>query len=96
VRAISTFRTLGAAVRVRLLELLMAAPDGEVCACDLALPVGRSQPTVSHHLRVLRDAGLVAATRRGTTIWSAVRTDQLAALQAVLAPAGRQPRPARR
>jgi ArsR family transcriptional regulator len=74
----------------------MAAPVGEVCACDLAVPLDRSQPTVSHHLRVLREAGLVAATRRGTNIWYAVRTDQLAALQAVLAPDRRQPRPALR
>ena len=95
-RLAAAFRALGDPVRLRLLSLLMAAPVGEVCACDLALPVGRSQPTVSHHLRVLREAGLVAATRRGTNIWYAVRTDQLAALQAVLAPDRRQPRPALR
>lgn len=90
------FRALGDPVRLRLLGLLMAAPAGEVCACDLAVPLGRSQPTVSHHLRVLREAGLVTATRRGTNIWYAVRTDQLAALQSVLARDRRQPRPARR
>ena len=95
-RLAAAFRALGDPVRLRLLGLLMAAPDGQVCACDLAVPLDRSQPTVSHHLKVLREAGLVTANRRGTNIWYAVRTDQLAALQAVLAPDRRQPRPARR
>lgn len=81
------FRALGDPVRLRLLGMLMSAPDGEVCACDLTVPLGRSQPTVSHHLKVLREAGLVAATRRGTNIWYAARPEQLEALRAVLAPA---------
>jgi ArsR family transcriptional regulator len=80
------FRALGDPVRLRLLGLLMAAPEGEVCACDLADPLDRSQPTVSHHLKVLRAAGLVTATRRGTNIWYAVRTEQVGALQEVLSP----------
>lgn len=82
----AAFRALGDPVRLRLLGLLMTAPDGEVCACDLALPLDRSQPTVSHHLKVLREAGLVSSTRRGTNIWYAVRSDQLAALRALLDP----------
>lgn len=95
-RLAAAFRALGDPVRLRLLGLLMAAPDGEVCACDLALPLDRSQPTVSHHLKVLREAGLVSATRRGTNIFYAARTDQLAALRGLLAPDQGQPRPARR
>jgi ArsR family transcriptional regulator, arsenate/arsenite/antimonite-responsive transcriptional repressor len=95
-RLAAAFRALGDPVRLRLLGILMTAPGGEVCACDLALPLDRSQPTVSHHLKVLREAGLVSATRRGTNIVYTVRTDQLAALQAVLAPDQPQPRPAAR
>lgn len=82
----AAFRALGDPVRVRLMSILLRAADGEVCACDLVDPVARSQPTVSHHLKVLREAGLVTATRRGTNIWYAARTDQLEALRAVLLP----------
>ena len=85
-RVAAAFRALGDPVRVRLMSILLRAPDGEACACDLVDPVSRSQPTVSHHLKVLREAGLVTATRRGTNIWYAVRTDQLAALREVLQP----------
>ena len=82
------FSALGDPVRLRLLSLLMTAAAGEVCACDLVEPVGRSQPTVSHHLKVLRDSGLVSATRRGSYIWYAVAPAQVSALRAVLAPGG--------
>jgi ArsR family transcriptional regulator len=85
-RLAAAFRALGDPVRLRLLGLLLTAAEGEVCACDLAVPVGRSQPTVSHHLKVLREAGLVSATRRGTNIWYRARLDQLSALRAVLEP----------
>ena len=92
----AAFRALGDPVRVRLLSILLRAPDGEACACDLVDPVARSQPTVSHHLKVLREAGLVSSTRRGTNIWYAARHEQLAALREVLAPTQAQPSPAAR
>jgi ArsR family transcriptional regulator len=95
-RVAAAFRALGDPVRLRLLGILMAAPEGEVCACDLAIPLDRSQPTVSHHLKVLREAGLVSSTRRGTNIWYAARHEQLAALREVLAPTQAQPSPAAR
>jgi ArsR family transcriptional regulator len=79
------FKALGDPVRLQLLSLLLTA-DGPVCACDLVEPVGRSQPTVSHHLKVLKEAGLVTATRRGTNIWYAVVPTQLDGLRDVLAP----------
>jgi len=82
------FAALGDPVRLRLLSLVMAAEDGQMCACDLVEPVGKSQPTVSHHLKVLREAGLVTATRRGTNVWYAVASEQVAALRDVLAPPG--------
>jgi ArsR family transcriptional regulator len=80
-------KALADPARLRLLSVIQAADGGEACQCDLTDPVGLSQPTVSHHLKVLRDAGLVTATRRGTNIWYAAASDQVAALRAVLAPA---------
>jgi ArsR family transcriptional regulator len=82
----AAFRALGDPVRLRLLSMLLTAEGGEVCACDLVDPLERSQPTVSHHLKVLREAGLVTASKRGTNVWYAVRAEQLAALRDVLAP----------
>ena len=82
------FSALGDPVRLRLLNLLMTAEGGQVCACDLVEPVGKSQPTVSHHLKVLREAGLVTSTRRGQNIWYAAVPEQVAALRGVLAPVG--------
>ena len=81
------FAALGDPVRLRLVSLLMTADAGQVCACDLVAPVGKSQPTVSHHLKVLREAGLVTATRRGQNVWYAVAPQQVAALRDVLSPA---------
>jgi ArsR family transcriptional regulator len=80
------FSALGDPVRLRLLSLLLTAEGGQVCACDLVDPVGKSQPTVSHHLKVLREAGLVTGTRRGQNIWYAVAPAQVAALRGVLVP----------
>lgn len=68
-----TLKVLADPVRLRLIELLATSPGGEVCACDLVEPLGRSQPTVSHHLKVLREAGLVRSERRGTWIWYSLR-----------------------
>lgn len=82
------FAALGDPVRLRLMSLLMTADAGEICACDLVEPAGKSQPTVSHHLKVLRDAGLVTATRRGSNIWYAAAPEQVAALRGVLATSG--------
>ena len=79
------FAALADPVRLRLLSLLMSAEGGEVCACDLVEPVARSQPTVSHHLKVLREAGLVTGLRRGQNIWYAVVPTQVQALRELLA-----------
>jgi ArsR family transcriptional regulator len=78
------FKALGDPVRLKILSLLATAEGGEVCVCDLVEPLGKSQPTVSHHLRKLADAGLVSATRRGTNVWYAVVPAQLDALRGVL------------
>lgn len=80
----ATLKVLADPVRLRLLELLATSPSGEVCACDLVEPLGRSQPTISHHLKVLRQAGLVRAERRGTWIWYSLCHPQVRrALQAL-------------
>jgi ArsR family transcriptional regulator len=78
------FKALADPVRLRLLSIIAAAPTGEVCACDLTGPVGKSQPTVSHHLKVLREAGLVTSEKRGTWVHYRVVPERLAALRDVL------------
>jgi ArsR family transcriptional regulator len=81
----SAFAALADPVRLRVFSLVASAAGGEVCACDLVAPAGRSQPTVSHHLKVLREAGLVTADRRGTWVWYRVVPERLEELRAVLA-----------
>ena len=80
------FAALADPVRLRLLSLLAAADTGEVCACDLVEPVSRSQPTVSHHLKVLSEAGLVTGEKRGRWVWYAIVPDRLEELRQALAP----------
>lgn len=65
------FKALGDPTRVRLVSLIAAHQDGEACVCDLTDPVGLSQPTVSHHLKQLVDAGLITRDQRGR--WSYYR-----------------------
>src|ERR671925_2211070 len=62
------FKVLADPARLRLLSLIAAAPGG-ACTCELVAPVGRSQPTVSHHLKALREAGLIEGERVGSWIW---------------------------
>jgi ArsR family transcriptional regulator len=78
------FAALGDPVRLRLLNLLATSSDGAVCVCDLVEPVGKSQPTVSHHLKILREAGLVSVVKRGTNNWHAAVPEALEALRAAL------------
>ena len=79
------FAALSDPVRLRLLNLIATDADGAVCACDLVEPVGKSQPTVSHHLRILREAGLVISEKRGTNVWYAAVPAALEALRSALA-----------
>lgn len=81
------FRALGDPTRVRLLSLIAASDSGEACICDLTAPVGLSQPTVSHHMRQLVDAGLVTREQRGKWAYYRVVGDALAALAGALQPA---------
>lgn len=73
----ATFAALGDPVRVRIMSMLAAAPDGAACGCDLEGPLELSQPTVSHHLKILREAGLVEGTKEGRWVFYRVNPDRL-------------------
>ncbi|SFC55317.1 ArsR/SmtB family transcription factor [Streptomyces aidingensis] len=73
------FKALGDPVRLRLFSLVASHRDGEACVCDIS-DVGVSQPTVSHHLKKLREAGLLTAQRRGTWVYYRVAPSVLAAM----------------
>ncbi|MFI0942735.1 ArsR/SmtB family transcription factor [Streptomyces sp. NPDC021020] len=77
------FKALGDPVRLRLFSKIASHPDGEACVCEIA-DVGVSQPTVSHHLRRLREAGLIVSERRGTWIYYRVTPSVLAAMSGML------------
>jgi len=79
------FAALADPVRLRLVSLLATAEGGAVCACDLVEPVGKSQPTVSHHLKVLVEAGLATSEKRGRNVWYGVVPAALEALRSALA-----------
>ena len=76
------FAALSDPVRLRLLSLI-AATD-EVCSCDLLEPLGRAQPTVSHHTKALADAGLIIGEKRGRWVWWRVVPERVAALRDAL------------
>jgi ArsR family transcriptional regulator len=82
------FAALADPVRLQMLSVLATVPDGAVCACDLVQPMGKSQPTISHHLKVLKRVGLVTARRDGKNIWYAVAPAALDALREVLSVPG--------
>jgi ArsR family transcriptional regulator, arsenate/arsenite/antimonite-responsive transcriptional repressor len=83
----AVLKALADPVRLRLVSMIASAPTGEVCACDLATPLGRSQPTISHHLSQLVAAGILDREQRGRWAWFRVRPDGIAAVRAALAPA---------
>lgn len=76
-RIAATFKALGDPTRLRLLSLIAASMDGEACICDLTEPVGLSQPTVSHHMRHLVEAGLATREQRGKWAYFRVSTEAL-------------------
>lgn len=80
------FKALGDPTRVRLLSLIAAHRAGEACICDLIEPVGLSQPTVSHHMKQLVDAGLVVREQRGRWAFYRLVEDTLTALGSALQP----------
>jgi ArsR family transcriptional regulator len=80
----AAFKVLADPVRLRVLSLIANAPNQEMCACDLVEPLERSQPTVSHHLSILADAGLLTREQRGRWAWFRVQPDRLAILRDAL------------
>jgi len=63
--------------RLQLLSIIRSSPGKEACVCDLTEPVGLSQPTVSHHLKILTDAGILRREQRGTWAWYAINQERL-------------------
>jgi arsenate reductase (thioredoxin) len=80
----SVLKALADPVRVRLVSLLATSPTGEMCACDLPNALGKSQPTISHHLSQLVSAGLVHREQRGKWAWFTLQRDVLAGVRRVL------------
>ena len=82
-------KALADPVRLRLLSLVASHADGEACVCDLNEAFELSQPTISHHLRVLREAGLLDRSKRGVWVYYRIRSEALAGLGALLGEAAR-------
>jgi len=78
------FKALSDPVRLHLLSLVASHAGGEACVCDITSGVPVSQPTVSHHLKVLRDAGLLTSRRRASWVYYAVVPETLTALSSLL------------
>lgn len=78
------FKALSDPVRLRLLSSIASHAGGEACVCDVSTGVQVSQPTVSHHLKVLRDAGLLTSRREASWVYYAVVPEELAALSTLL------------
>ncbi|MFF9213884.1 MULTISPECIES: ArsR/SmtB family transcription factor [unclassified Streptomyces] len=81
------FKALGDPVRLRLLSLIASRAGGEVCVCDLTPAFELSQPTISHHLKLLRQAGLIDCERRGTWVYYWALPATLTRLATFLTPA---------
>lgn len=86
VQLATAFKALADPVRLQLLSLIASAEDGTACSCDLEEPVGKSQPTVSHHLAVLADAGLITKEKVGRWVNCTIVPERLAALRDLLTP----------
>ena len=80
------FKALADPVRLRLLSMIAGADDGEACVCELTVGFELSGPTISHHLKVLREAGLIEGDRRGTWIYYRVVPRALEAASETLTP----------
>ncbi len=83
-RLAAQLKALADPARLRLVSLMATATAGEVCACDLPAAIGKSQPTTSHHLRQLVDAGLIQREQRGRWAWFRLDEDALAAIRVAL------------
>lgn len=75
-------------VRLRIVSMLLAAPEGTSCGCDLEEPLGLTQPTVSHHLKILREAGLIEGEKQGRWVHYRVVPERLAEIGEALVASG--------
>ncbi|GAA3446435.1 ArsR/SmtB family transcription factor [Planomonospora venezuelensis] len=83
------FKALGDPVRLRIMSIVASHADGEACVCDLTAAFELSQPTISHHLKVLKEVGLLTSERRASWVYYRVVPERLAELSALLSlPAG--------
>ena len=80
------FKAVADPMRLRLLSLIACHDGGESCVCDLTAAFDVTAPTVSYHLRILREAGLISAERRGTWVYYRVNPQVMARMSAVLVP----------
>ncbi|OHU94250.1 transcriptional regulator [Mycobacterium talmoniae] len=87
-RLAGVLKALGEPTRLRLVSLVAGYQDGEACVCELTAPVGLSQPTVSHHLKILVEAGLLERSQRGKWAYYRLVPATLDALAGVFARAG--------
>src|SRR3974390_574077 len=81
-QAAPVLAALGDPIRLRLLSIVAA--EGEVCSCNLEVPLGKSQPTISHHTRILAAAGLISGERRGKWTWWRVVPERLEDMRRLL------------
>jgi ArsR family transcriptional regulator len=79
-------KALADPVRLRLMSLVLSRDGGEACVCDLTDPFDLSQPTISHHLKVLHDAGLLDRDKRGVWVYYTARQDALDSIAALISP----------
>lgn len=84
-RLAATMKALADPARLRLLSIVASSADQEACVCDLIEPIGLSQPTVSHHLKVLTEAGFLSRSKRGTWAYYRLQPDALAGVADFLA-----------
>lgn len=87
------FKALGDPVRLRLLSLIASSAGGQACVCDISAPFDLSQPTISHHLKVLRAAGILDSERRGSWVYYRAIPEALQQLSTILQIEGGSPTP---
>jgi ArsR family transcriptional regulator len=87
-RLVPLLKALADPVRLRLMSLVAASPGGEACVCDLTAPFDLSQPTISHHLKLLHEAGLLDREKRGVWVYYQARPEAMTALMSLFASVG--------
>nr|WP_254711864.1 metalloregulator ArsR/SmtB family transcription factor [Streptomyces sp. TRM64462] len=86
-RLAAMLKAIADPTRLQLYRMIEQAPGGEACVCDLTAALGFRQPTVSHHLKVMCDAGLLDRERRGTWVWYSANPEGLRRIREILKPA---------